>query len=77
MKIFHHQITLIVDRFVEEFKINPQLITKKVEDADSSYFNLTRETSLKTIKEKKVICTIHHIDFDKFTGKEKENFTTR
>ena len=59
MKIFLNTSneSWIVDRFVEEFiKFNPQLITKKVEDADIVWVISPwtwRNISKKTIKEKK------------------------
>lgn len=80
MKIFLNTSneSWIVDRFVEEFiKFNPQLITKKIEDADIVWVISPwtwRNISKKQLKKKKVICTIHHIDFDKFTGKERKEF---
>ncbi len=80
MKIFINDAKedWIVDRLKKEFSVhNPELITNNLKVADIiwvispwSWKNISR----KYLKEKKVLCTIHHIDFDKFKGREKRNF---
>ncbi len=80
MKIFINDAKedWIVDRLKKEFSVhNPELITNNLKVADIiwvispwSWKNISR----KYLKEKKVLCTVHHIDFDKFKGREKRNF---
>ena len=68
----------IVDRFIEEWNgYNSNYLTDNIEEADIVWiiapWNLS-EISAKFLKEKKIICTIHHIDIDKFKGKERRDF---
>jgi len=80
MKIFlnNSNESWIVDRFVEEFSnFYPDLITSNIKEADIIWIISPwtwRKISKKELKLKKVICTIHHIDFDKFEGKEGKEF---
>jgi glycosyltransferase involved in cell wall biosynthesis len=69
---------LIVDRFIQEWcSYNSDYVTDNIEDADIVWiiapWNLS-SISTKILKEKKIICTIHHIDIDKFKGSEKREF---
>lgn len=68
----------IVDRFIQEWcSYNSDYVTDNIEDADIVWiiapWNLS-SISTKILKEKKIICTIHHIDIDKFKGSEKREF---
>ena len=80
MKIFINDAKedWIVDRFKKEFsEYNPILFTDDINDADIIWIISPwswKNVSKKHLKEKKVLCTVHHVDFDKFVGKEKRNF---
>ena len=80
MKIFINDAKedWIVDRLKKEFSVyNPKLFTNEVKDADIIWIISPwswKNVSKKYLKEKKVLCTVHHVDFNKFTGKEKRNF---
>ena len=80
MKIFINDAKedWIVDRLKKEFSVyNPKLFTNEVKDADIIWIISPwswKDVSKKYLKEKKVLCTVHHVDFAKFTGKEKRNF---
>ena len=68
----------IVDRFIQEWNsYNSDYVTDNIEEADIVWiiapWNLSG-ISTKILKEKKIICTIHHIDIDKFKGSEKREF---
>jgi len=68
----------IVDRFIQEWcSYNSDYVTDNIEDADIVWiiapWNLS-SISTKILKEKQIICTIHHIDIDKFKGSEKREF---
>tara|TARA_B110000003_G_C16642676_1_gene530784 strand:+ start:1925 stop:2842 length:918 start_codon:yes stop_codon:yes gene_type:complete len=68
----------IVDRFIQEWNgYNSNYLTDNIEEADIVWiiapWNLSG-ISTKILKEKKIICTIHHIDIDKFKGTEKRDF---
>ena len=80
MKIFINDAKedWIVDRLKKEFSVyNPKLFTNEVKDADIIWIISPwswKNVSKKYLKEKQVLCTVHHVDFNKFTGKEKRNF---
>ena len=80
MKIFINDAKedWIVDRLKKEFSVyNPKLFTNEAKDADIIWIISPwswKNVSKKYLKEKKVLCTVHHVDFAKFTGKEKRNF---
>ncbi len=80
MKIFINDAKedWIVDRLKKEFSVyNPKLFTNEAKDADIIWIISPwswKNVSKKYLKEKKVLCTVHHVDFNKFTGKEKRNF---
>ncbi len=68
----------IVDRFVDEFKThNPDSISEKIKDSDIIWIISPwtwNKVPKKDLKQKKVICTVHHIDEEKFSGKEGDEF---
>ncbi len=80
MKIFINDAKedWIVDRLKKEYsEYNPELFTNEAKDADIIWIISPwswKNVSKKYLKEKKVLCTVHHVDFNKFTGKEKRNF---
>jgi len=80
MKIFINDAKedWIVDRLKNEFSVyNPKLFTNEAKDADIIWIISPwswKNVSKKYLKEKQVLCTVHHVDFNKFTGKEKRNF---
>ena len=80
MKIFINDAKedWIVDRFKKEFsEYNQELFTNEVQDADIIWIIAPwswKNVPKKYLKTKKVLCTVHHVDFDKFIGKEKRNF---
>ncbi len=80
MKIFINDAKedWIVDRLKKEFSVyNPKLFTNDAKDADIIWIISPwswKNVSKKYLKEKQVLCTVHHVDFNKFTGKEKRNF---
>ena len=80
MKIFINDAKedWIVDRLKKEYsEYNPELFTNEAKDADVIWIISPwswKNVSKKYLKEKKVLCTVHHVDFAKFTGKEKRNF---
>ncbi len=80
MKIFINDAKedWIVDRLKKEYsEYNPKLFTNEARDADIIWIISPwswKNVSKKYLKEKKVLCTVHHVDFDKFIGKEKRNF---
>jgi len=68
----------VVDRFREEwYEHYPQISTKNILFADLVWIISPwsiKKSTLNRIKNKKVICTIHHIDEKNFEEFEKENF---
>ena len=68
----------IVDRFWEEWHENNQDIsTKVINQADIIWIISPwtwKKIKKKSLSQKIVVCTIHHIDFNKFKGSEKRNF---
>lgn len=83
MKIFinHANESWVVDRFREEWKIfNQNITTENINDADIVWIIAPwtwKTLPKKILKEKIVVCTIHHLDFEKFNSKEEKNFFNR
>tara|TARA_X000000950_G_C13920628_1_gene663156 strand:+ start:9046 stop:9963 length:918 start_codon:yes stop_codon:yes gene_type:complete len=71
----------IVDRFWEEWhQHNQDISTKNINKADIVWIISPwtwKKIKKKSLKHKIVVCTIHHIDFEKFKGSEKRNFFKR
>lgn len=71
----------VVDRFRSEWSnFNKEITTESIEEADIIWLIapwVWKKIPRKQLKEKLVICTIHHIDFDKFNKKEEKNFYKR
>lgn len=83
MKVYLNQPneSWIVDRFRDEwYSYNKDLITNNPKDADIIWIIapwMWKKIPKKYLKQKIVLCTIHHIDFSKFDDKEKANFQDR
>jgi hypothetical protein len=71
----------VVDRFVKEwYEHNPDISTKNIKESDMIWLIAPwtwKKISKRQLKQKKVICTIHHIDIDKFDKNEEKNFYNR
>ena len=71
----------IVDRFRKEwieFSLHRNVIHPIFSDIIWIIAPWTwKSINSKQLRKKKVVCTIHHIDFDKFDKKESENFIER
>ena len=71
----------VVDRFRSEwYEYQSELSENNVRDSDVIWIIAPwtwNKLPKRQLKNKKVICTIHHIDEEKFLKKEKENFYNR
>ena len=71
----------VVDRFKEEWVVsNPKIVTKNIKEADIIWLIAPwtwKKIPKRHLKNKFVLCTIHHIDFDKFDKNEEKNFKDR
>ena len=71
----------VVDRFREEWLLNNKSIsTKRINSADVIWLISPwtwKKVGYRYLKNKKVVCTIHHIDEDKFDKNEERNFYQR
>ena len=71
----------VVDRFRSEwYQDNKDISTKSILMADIIWLIAPwtwKKISLNNLSKKKVVCTIHHIDFDKFDSKEEKTFYER
>ena len=83
MKIYLNEAneSWVVDRFRKEWiENNLDSVTENIEEADIVWIIAPwtwKKINKKHLKNKKVVCTIHHIDFEKFNNKEKKNFYKR
>ena len=83
MKIYLNEAneSWVVDRFRKEWiENNLDSTTENIEEADIVWIIAPwtwKKINKKHLKNKKVVCTIHHIDFEKFNNKEKKNFYKR
>ena len=83
MKIFTNKIkeNWVVDKFILEWEEhNDGYITDKIKKSDIVWIIAPwtwNKTKKKYLDSKKVLCTIHHIDFEKFDSKEEKNFYER
>ena len=68
----------IVDRFRDEWEsYNPAYLNNDINKSDIIWIIApwnTKNIDLQLLNDKKVVCTIHHIDIKKFKGKEKKDF---
>lgn len=83
MKIFLTNIneSWVVDRFREDwYNQNEDISTKDIKNSDIIWIIspwLWKKVPKKYLKNKRVICSIYHIDFAKFTNKEIRDFEKR
>ena len=83
MKIYLNEAneSWVVDRFRKEWiENNLDITTENIEEADIVWIIAPwtwKKINKKHLRNKKVVCTIHHIDFEKFNNKEKKNFYKR
>lgn len=80
MKVFINNIdeNWIVDRLRKEFyEDNQEILTNNIKDADILWIIAPwtwKKIPKKFLKQKTVLCTIHHIDEEKFIGDEGKDF---
>ena len=80
MKIYTNKIneSWIIDRVIDEWiSNNDEITSKSIQDADIVWIisNWTwKKIRIKYLKEKKVVASIYHIDFDNFDKKDEKNF---
>ena len=83
MKIFLNNIneSWVVDRFRDDwYKHNSEISTNSIKKADIVWIIspwIWKNVKTKFLRDKKFVCSIYHIDFDKFTEKDKEEFYVR
>jgi len=83
MKIFINSLNenWVVDNVISEWKnFNRKITTDYIKQADIVWLIAPwtwNKVQKRRLKSKKVVCTIHHIDFDKFNDKEKTDFYKR
>ena len=83
MKIYINKVkeNWVVDNFINEWKEHNSIThTKYLSNADVIWIIAPwtwRQISKKHLIKKKVVCTIHHIDFNKFNDNERDNFHER
>ncbi len=80
MKIYTNKIneSWIIDRVIDEWSSNNNdIITNSIQDADIVWIISTwtwKKIRTKPLKDKKVVASIYHIDFDNFNKKDEKNF---
>ena len=80
MKIFIPKVneSWVVDRFRNEwYKYNRNITTKRIKKSSHIWIIapwLWKRLPVDQLKEKEVVCTIHHIDYEKFDKKQEEDF---
>lgn len=83
MKVFLSEIneSWIVDRLREDWYIeNSDISTNNIKSSDIIWIIspwLWKKLPKRKLNKRKVICTIHHIDFAKFSNKEEKDFYRR
>jgi glycosyltransferase involved in cell wall biosynthesis len=83
MKVYTNNLkeNWVVDQFITEWhKYNKEFSTSKIQNAEIVWLIAPwtwKGVKKKHLEYKKVICTIHHIDFDKFNKKEEKDFFDR
>ncbi len=83
MKIYLSKIneSWIVDRVREDwYRHNPDISTETLRQADTIWIIspwVWKKIAKRHLKNKNVVCSIYHIDFDKFDNKEKDDFFER
>ena len=80
MKIYTNKIneSWIIDRVIDEWSSNNNdIISNSIQDADIVWIISTwtwKKIRTKHLKDKKVVASIYHIDFDNFNKKDEKNF---
>ena len=83
MKIYLSKLneSWVVDRFREDwYKHNKTISTERINQSSIVWIIspwIWKKISKKHLKNKKVVCSIYHIDFDSFDEKEKKDFYNR
>ena len=83
MKIYLNKAneSWIVDRLRDEwFQYNENISTNNIKESDVIWIIapwMWNRIPKRYLKQKTVICTIHHIDFEKFDKNEEKNFYDR
>jgi glycosyltransferase involved in cell wall biosynthesis len=83
MKIYLNSLKedWVVDQFIAEWnKYRIEIQTNQINEADIVWIIAPwtwKKISKRKLKNKKVLCTIHHIDFEKFNKKEQDEFYKR
>ena len=83
MKIYLNSLKedWVVDQFIAEWnKYRIEIQTNHINEADIVWIIAPwtwKKISKRKLKNKKVLCTIHHIDFEKFNKKEQDEFYKR
>jgi len=83
MKIYLSNLneSWVVDRFREDwYKYNQSISTEKISKADIVWIISPwtwKKINKKYLKSKKVLCSIYHIDFEKFSDSDKDEFYQR
>lgn len=83
MKIFLSKIneSWVVDRFRNDwYKYNSQISTNSIKNADIIWIVspwLWKNIKTKYLESKKVVCSVYHIDFNKFTKEDEQEFYNR
>jgi len=83
MKIYLNTIneSWVIDRFKREwFEYNYEVSTSKINKSDIIWLIAPwtwKKIPKRYLKKKKVVCSIYHIDEEKFSSKEKEEFYKR
>ncbi len=83
MKIYLSKIneSWIVDRFRQDwYKHNQDISSKSIHKSDTIWIIspwVWKKIPKRHLKNKKVVCSIYHIDFDSFDGKEEKDFQDR
>ncbi len=80
MKIYTNKIneSWIIDRVIQEWTSNNnEIISDRIQDSDIVWIISTwtwKKIQSKYLKDKKVVASIYHIDFDNFNKKDEKNF---
>ena len=83
MQIYLNKIkeSWVVERFKSEwYEFNEDISTNKINKADIVWLItpwLWRNVKKRNLKNKKVVCSIYHIDFEKFASEDKKEFEER
>tara|TARA_B100001113_G_C21072158_1_gene606035 strand:- start:467 stop:1390 length:924 start_codon:yes stop_codon:yes gene_type:complete len=83
MKIFLSNIneSWVVDRFRDDwYEHNKEISTNSIKKSDIIWIIspwVWKNIKTKYLKDKKVVCSIYHIDFEKFTDKDEKEFYMR